>query len=187
MKVMNGDSVRFDPQELADEMVEYSKTMDNFKKGVNIFKGNKDGIKQNLCSTVAEALKMLASLIATRNWYRPGSKEFKKEIDDWQTRHKNNPLAVDAKNELIDIVDRHGMKGPGWSNKDRIEKLLEQIQVKTMKEWTEGLYSKVLSDSKEEEGEVLGIDKGADNFLRRARAPCRLQRQMRATLTDLTV
>ena len=157
---------RFDPQELADEMVNVFHTMDEVKKEVIEFKRNQAGIEQNQRSAVVKALKTLASMIATRNWYRKETEGLKKEIDVWQRKHKSNPIADTAKNELIDILVQHGIKWRDWSSSDRIRKLLEQLQCKTMKEWTEGLYSKVLNGSRKDEGEVIGISKGADNFLR---------------------
>jgi len=163
---MNRASVRFDPQELADEMVKVFQTMDEVKKEINEFKRNAAGIEQNQCSAVAKAIKKLASMSATRNWYRKVTEGFENEIDIWQKKHESNPLTDTSRNELIGILDKHGMKWSGWSSSDRIKKLFEQLQDKTMKEWTKGLYSKVLSGSRKDEGEILGISKGADNFLR---------------------
>jgi len=163
---MNRASFRFDPQELADEMVKFFHTMHEVKKEITEFKRNVAGIERNQSSAIVKALKTLASMIATRNYYRKVTKGFKKEIDIWQRNHNSNPLTDTAKNELIIILDQHGMNWPGWSSSDRIRKLLEQLQDKTVKEWTEGLYKKVLIGSKNDEGEVIGIGKGADNFLR---------------------
>ncbi|MCW3990932.1 MAG: hypothetical protein NWE88_12760 [Candidatus Bathyarchaeota archaeon] len=163
---MNVVSIRFDPQELANEMVLVFRTMDEAITEVIEFKENAVGIEQNKPSVVTKALKTLASMIATRNFYRTGTEGFINGINVWQKNHKSSPLSTPAKNELIAILDQHGMKWPGWSSSDRIRLLLEQLQEKTMKEWTKSLYSKVRSGEKKDEGKVIGIQKGADNFLR---------------------
>jgi hypothetical protein len=106
-----------------------------------------------------DALRLLVELLVTDAWYYKKPAGFDSYMNSFLARHGEGIRKVEARNELVTLIDKLGPPRIRNRAKDSIQKLLTDYS--SLKQFTEQLYALALQDK----SDVLG-EKGRDNYLR---------------------
>lgn len=157
--------MNFNITSFSDELYKLLKEMVNEKYSPSIakslqqnigqFKKNKDDFIND--PNHPEALKTIISLIITKSWWRDSflkTKNFDKHFDDFLLQYPDFRTSG-AETALIALADRIS---PFKDTFPKIRKLLGHLQSKSLKDWSNDLYTSL-------DTSILG-PKGRDNYLR---------------------
>jgi len=163
-KAFNINSLAYDIKRLVEYLINHERAGKRIKEEINYFKQLKDGLqsKDSNNPNYREVFALLLETIITQSWYYSLKEDEGRELYDLVHYYGVEGLTLgEGMKRLLELISRIESRRKRRKVKDKIIRLLDELQSVKLHEWVKELYDLARNG----ETKILGV-KGRDNFLR---------------------